>query len=74
MQRNENESFEDYKARRKASNQAVKDINKATRNAGKENPRANRPSKGVVAYSYGNMLRAHFAKKRLEEINKRRSK
>lgn len=68
MQRKENESFEAYKVRRAVANAAVKEINKATRNGGKENTRANRQGKGVVAYSYGNTLRAHFAKKRLEEM------
>lgn len=73
MQRKENESFEAYKVRRAAANVAVKEINKAARNGGKENTRANRPGKGVVAYSYGNTLRAHFAKKRLEEIDSKQN-
>jgi hypothetical protein len=68
MQRNENESFSDYKARRAIANEAVKNINIATKNAGKTNTRANRVNKGVVAYSYGNLLRAAFAKKALEKI------
>ncbi len=73
MQRKENESFEDYKARRAISNKAVKDINKDSR-GGKEDTRANRPGKGIVAYSYGNLLRSHFAVRRLEEIKQRKEK
>lgn len=73
MERKENESFEEYKLRRSISNQKVKDINKDSK-GGKANTRSNRPGKGIVAYSYGNMLRAHFAAKRLELITQRKGK
>ncbi len=69
LARNENESFEAYKARRADMNAKTKALNAASRNGGKLNTRANRPGKGIVAYSYGNMIRAHFAKKRREDKN-----
>ena len=68
--RKENESFEDYKARQKLEAKAVKDINKDSRSAkGQPSPRSNRPGKGIIALSYGNMLRAHFAKQAKEKLN-----
>lgn len=66
MQRNPEESFEAYKARRAISNQAVKDINKECRNGGTVNSRANRPGKGVKSTSYGELIRSHFALKRVK--------
>lgn len=73
MQRKEDESFEMYKIRRAASNFAVKQINAKTK-GGKGNNRDNRLYKGVMVASYGEVLRAHFAKKRLELINQRKGK
>jgi len=68
MQRNENESFSDYKARRAIANEAVKQINTQAKGGDGVSARYNRPNKGVVAYSYGNLLRDHFAKKALERL------
>lgn len=68
MQRKPDESFEDYKIRRKAANEAVKNINAASKGGKQPNPRVNRPNKGKVWASYGAGLRAHFAKKALEKI------
>ena len=70
MQRNENESFEAYKARRAESNQAVKNINAASKGASRNTPppRANRLHKGKISASYGEAIRMFFAQKALEKM------
>lgn len=67
MQRNPEESFEAYKARRAVANQAVKNIN-ADSKGGNANTRANRPGKGKISASYAEAIRMHFARKNLAKL------
>lgn len=66
MQRHENESFADYKARRAAANLAVKLINHAAKECGsltgREQQRRQRDN-SMHAGAYGRNLRAMFASK-----------
>lgn len=76
MKRKENESFEEYKARRAASNLAVKQINKDSRGGNRtsrEIARANATYLGNKTYSYGELLRSHFARKTLEIIKAKKA-
>lgn len=60
MQRNENETFEAYKARRAIANEAVKNINAASKGGNGKPARHSRPHKGKIGASYGEALRVHF--------------
>jgi hypothetical protein len=66
MERLADESFEDYKKRRAASNAAVKSINAHTK-GGNLNTRANRLGIGI----YGKALMAHFAKLNLIKLGQK---
>lgn len=70
MKRNENETFDAYKARRAIANEAVKNINAASKGAGRStpSPRIGRPNKGKVAASYAESIRMYFAKKTLAKL------
>lgn len=68
MQRNPEETFEAYKARRALANQAVKNINAESKGGNQPNPRANRPGKGKIGASYAEAIRMHFARKNLTKM------
>lgn len=68
MQRNENETFEAYKARRTIANEAVKNINASSKGGNGKPARHSRPHKGKIGASYGEALRMFFAKKNLYKM------
>jgi hypothetical protein len=69
MERRENETFEAYKARRAASNQVSKNLNRAANAGGKSTSREiQRDTKrkaggGKIRGTYGRNLMAHFDRK-----------
>jgi len=77
MQRLENESFEDYKARRPASNEASKAVNRAANAGGNRTSRQilrdKKRANGSLKGTYGADLMASFARRR-RDLDERREK